>query len=730
VPQATELRPGQVIDGKYEILSLLGAGGMGEVFKVRHIHLNTLRTIKVMRRTLVTDETYRNRFAREARLATLLQHPNVALVYDFSTLPEGSYYMVSEFIDGVTVRQWTSLHGRLPPALAVRVAVQTLNGLEHIHRAGLLHRDLSADNIMISSDADGEPLAKIIDLGIAKRVTATAAGDATLAGIFVGNPRYSSPEQLGALAEGEEIDARADIYCFGVVLYEMLAGVAPFVSRTPEGYAAKHLAVPPPPLLSQPGTEHIPAELENIVAKALEKDRNQRYRTAGKFAAALTPFLAQAISETTQMKVSALHTGPQTKRSNGDKAPPATMTPPPADPAEQEAWEQASKRDTREALEDFLLRYPAGANASAASARFSELTLLSAVDRMAEQGDISSLSRLAAAHTSASIIGKAVRTALDRMADESLQPSDEKQAWLTASEAATDAAWTEYLSRFPNSSRAFAARLRRDELRDFASASRAGTSGAWRSFLQAWPESTYRATATENLRVIEEPASKVLEPQSAIIDEPHRPPTEQAAFEQTSAVVGQADEKRPSRPGKLKTDAPRNETPLLARVAAETSVLLLLAAFVFNGTRTRLAVALVVAAVLAAGAGTVIYLRLRTPDDEVVSAAMQPPTAAMQRSSAPARDTTGPAVPLVVTGKLVINAVPWGRIVSVHDGKKEWITSGPTYTPHTLQIPVGTYAVALLGPDSTRQSVVVGLTSTEPTLVRIDFHAERTPPRP
>jgi serine/threonine-protein kinase len=643
-PQGTELRPGRVVDGKYEILSLLGAGGMGEVFKVRHIHLNTLRTIKVMRRTLLTDETYRNRFAREARLATLLQHPNVALVYDFSTLPDDSYYMVSEFIEGITVRQWSSLHGRLSPALAVSVAVQTLNGLEHIHRAGLLHRDLSADNIMISAAADGEPLAKIIDLGIAKRVTATAVGEETQAGIFVGNPRYSSPEQLGALEDGGEIDARADIYCFGIVLYEMLAGVAPFVSNTPGGYVAKHLAMLPPPLLSQPGTEDVPAALQDIVAKALEKDRNRRYASAREFAAVLTPFLAQSISETTQLKIQALHSGPQTAQPAGDQgAFPATMTSSATDAAEEEAWKKAASNSTRESLQEYLLHYPAGANALVASSRISELNLLSAVERMAEQGDSSSLSRLAAAHTSESNIGKAVRAALDRMAGESLLPStDEKRAWIAASEAATDAAWTDYLSRFPDSPRVFDARLRRDELRDFASASRAGTPPAWRSFLQAWPESRYRTAATANLHEIEQLASRAVETPPPIADESQRSLAEKAAFEQASAAgtpdawsqflavyptgalavaarhalaVTEGDplglsepigsgpaqtvilqEKwvhEPARPAKVKSAVPHWEIPLLTRVAAEAAVLLLLVIIVLLNLRAARAEAAV-----------------------------------------------------------------------------------------------------------------------------------------
>src|SRR5687768_13917670 len=162
----------------------------------------------MLRKDLLAEESYRTRFAREARLATRVQHPNVALVHDFATLPDGTYYMVSEFIEGMTLRQWIAKHGRLSLQLTVQLATQVLEGLDVIHRAGLLHRDISTDNIMIATSPDGRPVAKIIDLGIAKMVAAASGPvtDGTQVGLFVGNPRYSSPEQLGALKEGEEID--------------------------------------------------------------------------------------------------------------------------------------------------------------------------------------------------------------------------------------------------------------------------------------------------------------------------------------------------------------------------------------------------------------------------------------------------------------------------------------------------------------------------------------------
>src|SRR5258706_12455341 len=180
------LGPGTVLDGKYEILNVIGAGGMGEVFKARHLHLNALRCIKIMKASLLADETYRARFLREARLATQIHHPNIAVVHDFF-IGDGGSYMVTEFIDGPTVRQWSAAHGRFPLALAADVAVQVLAGLDHIHRRGLLHRDISADNVMLSYDADDHLVVKIIDLGIAKDVNTPASEMATQAGMLLGN---------------------------------------------------------------------------------------------------------------------------------------------------------------------------------------------------------------------------------------------------------------------------------------------------------------------------------------------------------------------------------------------------------------------------------------------------------------------------------------------------------------------------------------------------------------
>src|SRR5258705_5728068 len=170
------MNPGEILDGRYEIIGRLGAGGMGEVYKATHILLGATRVIKVVHPNISTNADARERFLREARAATKVQHPNVATVHDFAALPDGSHYMVWEFIDGENLAQRLKARGPLPPRNAVRIAIQAARGLEAIHRAGIVHRDISPENLMIAHSDDA---VKIIDLGVAKIEEEVGAGSAT-----------------------------------------------------------------------------------------------------------------------------------------------------------------------------------------------------------------------------------------------------------------------------------------------------------------------------------------------------------------------------------------------------------------------------------------------------------------------------------------------------------------------------------------------------------------------
>jgi len=275
----------RLIDGKYQILDRLGVGGMGEIFKVRHIHLNELRVIKIMRPNVAADDQGLQRFLQEARTSTMIKHRNLAMLYDFAQLEDGSYYMVWEFIDGVNIQKWIATNGPVPPRLTVEISIQSLTGLDHLHSMGLIHRDVSPENIMLSQDHSGKLLVKVIDFGIAKSLAEGEGGQGlTQTGMFLGKLKYASPEQAGYLKEGEHLDPRSDLYSFGIVMYEMLAGRAPFQATNPHGYILKHVTEKPPPIIETNPQARVPAQLESVIMKALEKSRDNRPRTAGDFA--------------------------------------------------------------------------------------------------------------------------------------------------------------------------------------------------------------------------------------------------------------------------------------------------------------------------------------------------------------------------------------------------------------------------------------------------------------
>lgn len=280
---------GKPIDGKYEIISRLGVGGMGEVYKVLHVHLKSVRVVKLMRPNLTAQKDATERFLREARLATRINHPHVATLFDFATLKDGTHYMVWEYIEGTNLAQIMRRRGILTPHYAAKLSIDALLGLDAIHRAGIIHRDISPENMMITLDDDGDERVKIIDLGIAKRDDPT--DDKTKTGVFVGKWKYCSPEHLGVLESGQRIDGRADLYSYGIVLFEMLTGRAPFEADSPHDYLVQHASSKPPSMSEfNPVMGHHP-ELEAIVVKALEKNRDDRFPTARQFANALRDIL-------------------------------------------------------------------------------------------------------------------------------------------------------------------------------------------------------------------------------------------------------------------------------------------------------------------------------------------------------------------------------------------------------------------------------------------------------
>jgi serine/threonine protein kinase len=279
--------PGTVLDDKYEIVKRLGSGGMGEVYLVRHVHLQELRVVKILRQDLAADPVAQRRFVREARLATQIKHPNVAILYDFSRLADGSFYMVWEHIEGQDVGHWLRNRGPFPVATAIRLGIQALRGLGAVHTAGIIHRDLSPDNLMIMENNRQQAWLKIIDLGLAKNLTSEDSSlEITQVGMFMGKLQYCSPEQAGA-ANGELLDRRSDLYSFALVFYEMITGLPPFESESPHGFIFKRLSEDPLPMVGRNPKVVVPAELDRLVRQALERDPERRIPDAVSFIVAL-----------------------------------------------------------------------------------------------------------------------------------------------------------------------------------------------------------------------------------------------------------------------------------------------------------------------------------------------------------------------------------------------------------------------------------------------------------
>jgi serine/threonine-protein kinase len=275
----TVTEPGTVLEGKYEILRQLGAGGMGEVLLARHLHLDELRVVKVLRRDLAADPDSQRRFLREARLATQVKHPNVAILYDCSRLEDGSFYMVWEHVEGQEVGDRLADQGPFPIRVALELGIQALRGLAAIHAIGVIHRDVSPDNLMVTTGPGDRLRLKVIDLGLARTLTADPLYEVTQVGTFMGKLRYCSPEQARA-AEGESLDHRSDLYSLGLVLYEMISGRFPFEGGSGAASLVQRLSQDPLPLAGRNPDVEVPAALDQVVRRTLARDADDRYPDA------------------------------------------------------------------------------------------------------------------------------------------------------------------------------------------------------------------------------------------------------------------------------------------------------------------------------------------------------------------------------------------------------------------------------------------------------------------
>jgi len=269
---------GRILNGKYEVLEVLGEGGMGVVYKVRHLILKNrnLFALKILHPRFSTDKGFQERFLREVEVAMELTHENIVQIRDFGVTEHELLFFTMDFFAGNTLKAVLRRDGAFSPGRVASVAHSLLAALGEAHRCGVVHRDLKPENILIACEPGGDQV-RILDFGIAKLLEGSAIGTNTLTqGGVIGTPKYMSPEQ----GSGEKVDARSDLYSLGVVLYEMLVGKAPFNGKTMRQIVLAHLSTPPPPFAKVRPDLKLPPRLERFVMRLLAKEPAKRPSSA------------------------------------------------------------------------------------------------------------------------------------------------------------------------------------------------------------------------------------------------------------------------------------------------------------------------------------------------------------------------------------------------------------------------------------------------------------------
>jgi eukaryotic-like serine/threonine-protein kinase len=261
---------GSLIDGRYEVLSIIGEGGMGTVYEARHRALGKRFALKVLRKDLAQDADIAARFIQEARTAAAVSHPGLVEITDFGRLESGQVYFVMELLEGQSLAALLRNGGPLPAARGLNIVRQLVHALKAAHDSSIVHRDLKPDNIHVSLRDGDTDVVKIVDFGLAKVI---GSSKLTRAGMVFGTPHYMSPEQ----AAGEVVDHRADIYALGIVMYEMFTGKVPFEADSYMGVLTKHMYMAPaPPSELSPELKSLGA-LEEVILRCLQKRPQARY---------------------------------------------------------------------------------------------------------------------------------------------------------------------------------------------------------------------------------------------------------------------------------------------------------------------------------------------------------------------------------------------------------------------------------------------------------------------
>lgn len=271
---------GRVLGGRYRILRKLGEGAMGAVYLGEHLKIGRKDAIKVLRDSLATDADTIARFVRGTRNVSMIRHPNICTIYDYSDTADGIQFVAMELVPGETLRDLLQREGRLSVEVAVHIARQAAEALDAAHEVGIVHRDLKPANIMVVPGRSGALDVKVVDFDIAKGSADGEGEEVTRMGFVVGTPEYMSPEQL----IGDRLDGRSDIYSLALVLYRMLTGTLPFTAQDTQDLMVKRLTEEPMSLeAGLPGTA-FPPGLERALRRALQRKPAERQATAAEFA--------------------------------------------------------------------------------------------------------------------------------------------------------------------------------------------------------------------------------------------------------------------------------------------------------------------------------------------------------------------------------------------------------------------------------------------------------------
>src|SRR5262245_34213342 len=316
--------PGRVIGGNFRIEKLIGAGAMGNVYKALQLSLGKPVAIKVLHHHLLKDERLVARFKREAKSASLLNHPNSIQIIDSGEDDDGTLYIAMELLTGRDLAHVIRDDFPLPLLRVGRVMTQVLNALDEAHAQGVVHRDLKPSNIMLIERRGEKDFVKVCDFGIAKATLGEDDRSAmlTVQGLVCGTPEYMSPEQ----ARAEPLDGRADLYSAAVILYQMLTGDIPFRADSAMGIISRHLSEPPPaPSRVRPDL-NIPAVVDQIVLRGLEKNRDLRFDNAIGFREAIEAMIGVAGGFPTPLPASVRAAMPTARDMAGSPTPIDTAT--------------------------------------------------------------------------------------------------------------------------------------------------------------------------------------------------------------------------------------------------------------------------------------------------------------------------------------------------------------------------------------------------------------------